>query len=204
MQYLLEYYIITTPSLLDCKYKSITVNHNCKNILFTIKKVTHNALGIEELILPQSKSSTFYNNYLEMQSYLKDINKKFNDKIDNSKGLVYESNYFIVPLAVYTNKIIVGIIIFEEITIARKYIVGCWNLLTYLNCNTIILDVDREINTKKEEFDVLAGIMLSNKEHIPKELQRYFINAHNYLPKFQIIRREKKNITSFFQNRLNP
>lgn len=206
METILEYYVINpiTNIPIDYKSKSITVNHNIDYIMVTIKKVKPSTLGLLEqinLTKPPSRDTQYNSN--DLLSYIEKIRKQLDKQVKKQLlELEYDINYYIVPLAIYTNKLILGIIVFSPVSIASNNILGCWNLLSSISS----ISSDCNCNySSKTGFDILAGILnfsntaSNNKNQIPKELKRYFINAHNYLPKFKVIRKEKTITKNIFQ-----
>jgi len=203
METILEYYIINplTKIPIDYKSKSITINHNIEYIMVTIKKVVPMTLGLPEVTLLKPDARIAFSNDKELLTYLERIKKQLDEKhLDENINIIrkehlleYGSNYFIIPLAIYKNKVVLGVIILSPIAVISDNVIASWNLLSNIASNN---------SSFLEEFDILAGILAftENLNHIPKELKRYFINAHNYLPKLRVIRIKKKDNKNFFRN----
>jgi len=179
MDTILEYYLINPITNIDYKNRCITISHNIDLIMVNILHIKPDIPPLESL-----KKISNISRYKDLKSYFDYLQKQ----LKLQQPLVYGMNYFIVPLELITNKLILGIMLFSIDNNKFKY-----HILE--SPNYLIPILASQTNTKpihNNEIDILAAVISRDTNKVSKRMKIYFMNAHNYLPKFRIIRLEKK------------
>ena len=183
----LDYFLINPIARIDYEKLTISIGNNIHYIMICIKKIQlmNNSILEQELI----KIDNIYKlaNYESMLEYIEKVKNILAQYLP--KTLKYKTDYYIAPLMITSNKFVLGIFFIMnklalENTIKFK-VIETWNFLSSIHSINI---------TKK--YDILGGILNYNSSitysSIPIPLVYYFRNAHNYLPKYNILRMEKK------------
>jgi hypothetical protein len=184
MDTILEYYLINPITNIDYKNHCITISHNIDFIMVNILHIKLDTPSLESI-----KKISSVSRYKDLKNYFDYLQKQ----LKLQQPLEYGINYFIVPLELKPNKLILGGIFFGINNDKFKY-----HILESHNYIIPILSIEsnrrynKVIPIHKNEIDILAAVISRDTNEISREMKIYFMNAHNYLPKFRIIRLEKK------------
>jgi hypothetical protein len=179
METILEYYIINPITNIDYKTHSITIKHDVDYLMININRISPEPELVESKSIPRITNIK----NIAHQKYLQNYIEKFKKILKLPSSLKYGINYFIVPLAILPSKIILGIILFASLqdSIMKYSVLQSWDILT---------PISNDKNSKG--FDILAGVLNGIMNSMSTLQKYYFINCHNYLPKFKIIKMEQK------------
>jgi hypothetical protein len=196
---------------LDWQNKQLFLDEKIELIPINIKHLyRQNKLNENQLFLPDIIIKKPALEYIDIIEYWNNIDIDIILDI-NIKKLKVGKDYYIIPLYLINNILILGIVILgtpEYINTKEYKIIHTFNLLSIIN--------KKIFNSTNNKLNIIQGILnnpinlelLKNiyiQEHNIKWLY-IFRNIVNYLPKFEIIIKQKKKkvFINFFQNRLNP